>query len=73
MAEKKEKAIDNDQATKIPAGAPKDTQLSDEDLEKVAGGVTPTVSASVIASVIGTAATAFTAGTIATATKEVGW
>jgi hypothetical protein len=38
MAEEKEKAIDNNQATKIPAGAPKDKQLSDEDLEKVAGG-----------------------------------
>jgi hypothetical protein len=38
MAEEKEKAIDNDQAAKIPAGAREDKQLSDEDLEKVAGG-----------------------------------
>jgi hypothetical protein len=38
MAEEKEKAIDKDQAAKIPADAPKDTELSDEDLQKVAGG-----------------------------------
>ena len=38
MAEEKGKTIDNDEATEIPAGTPKDKQLSDEDLERVAGG-----------------------------------
>jgi hypothetical protein len=38
MAEENGKAIDNDEATKIPARTPKDKQLSDEDLERVAGG-----------------------------------
>ena len=38
MAEKKEKAIEKDQETKTPAGAKKD-ELSEEDVEKVAGGM----------------------------------
>jgi len=37
MAEEKEKTIDKDQETIIPSGAKKD-ELSDEDIEKVAGG-----------------------------------
>jgi hypothetical protein len=37
MADEKEKAIEKDQETRKPAGSLKD-ELSEEDVEKVAGG-----------------------------------
>jgi len=37
MADEKEKAIEKDQETRKPAGSLKD-ELSEEDIEKVAGG-----------------------------------
>jgi hypothetical protein len=49
-------------------------ELSEEDLEKVAGGTTPTVVATVAASVIGTVATYISvSATIAYASVDVGW
>lgn len=38
MAEEKDKAIDKDQETIIPAGAKKD-ELSEDDFERVSGGL----------------------------------
>jgi hypothetical protein len=39
MAEEKEKAIERDRATSIPAG-PKKDELAEKDLDKAAGGWT---------------------------------
>jgi hypothetical protein len=54
----------------IPAKPPNSAELSDEELEKVAGGVTPTVSATVIGTIVGTIATALTASVTVSASKS---
>lgn len=54
----------------LPAKPANAGELSEEELEKVAGGVTPTISASVLWSVVGTLATVITGSATYSAAKE---
>jgi hypothetical protein len=57
----------------LPAKPADIGELSEEELEKVAGGVTPTVVATVASGVIASLATAVVSGAAATPLKDSGW
>jgi hypothetical protein len=56
----------------LPAKPANAGELSEEELEKVAGGITPTVVASIIASVVGTVATSIVSSLSAVVSIEDG-
>lgn len=56
----------------LPAKPANADELSDKELEDVAGGVTPTVVATIVGTVVGTVATGLTASVTYSAAKQ-GW
>jgi hypothetical protein len=57
----------------LPARPSTTGELSEEELERVAGGITPTISAAVAISFVGVAATAISASATVVAAQDSGW